>query len=151
MRDYKAKAEEVQVSFVRSLSPSNVDVNFEHRAPAISSRQNRPDRPSRCRNGEQSSNVRSQCCQLASTIHTKVACCEPISRLHGTRLPCVSSQLIGIISPLVSFGQTDAVVQFGFRAWHSNIRVEAEAVPQHTYGGAGGNGGIAPTHSRPRH
>jgi hypothetical protein len=24
-------------------------------------------------------------------------------------------------------------------------------VPQHTYGGAGGRGGIAPTHSRPRH
>jgi hypothetical protein len=28
---------------------------------------------------------------------------------------------------------------------------EGKSVPQHTYGGAGGRGGIAPTHSRPRH
>jgi hypothetical protein len=28
---------------------------------------------------------------------------------------------------------------------------KARAVPQHTYGGAGGRGLIAPTHSKPRH
>jgi hypothetical protein len=28
---------------------------------------------------------------------------------------------------------------------------QGKAVPQHTYGGAGGRGGIAPTHSQPRH
>jgi hypothetical protein len=28
---------------------------------------------------------------------------------------------------------------------------KGKAVPQQTYGGAGGRGGIAPTHSRPRH
>jgi hypothetical protein len=27
---------------------------------------------------------------------------------------------------------------------------KSKAVPQHTYGGAGGRGCIAPTHSRPR-
>jgi hypothetical protein len=30
-------------------------------------------------------------------------------------------------------------------------QVKGKAVPQHTHGGAGGRGGIAPTHSRPRH
>jgi hypothetical protein len=29
--------------------------------------------------------------------------------------------------------------------------VKGKAVPQHTYGGAGGRGCIAPTHSRPWH
>jgi hypothetical protein len=33
-----------------------------------------------------------------------------------------------------------------------NVRfLNCKAVPQHTYGGAGGRGGTAPTHSRPRH
>jgi hypothetical protein len=30
-------------------------------------------------------------------------------------------------------------------------QVRLKAVPKHTYGGAGGRGSIAPTHSRPRH
>jgi hypothetical protein len=29
--------------------------------------------------------------------------------------------------------------------------LKGKAVPKHIYGGAGGIGGIAPTHSRPRH
>jgi hypothetical protein len=34
--------------------------------------------------------------------------------------------------------------------YHLPLIGEGKAVPQHTNGGAGG-GGIAPTHSRPRH
>jgi hypothetical protein len=31
------------------------------------------------------------------------------------------------------------------------LNVKGKAVPKHTYGGTGGRGGIAPTHSRPWH
>jgi hypothetical protein len=31
------------------------------------------------------------------------------------------------------------------------VLVKAKAVPQHTYGGSGGRGSIAPTHSQPQH
>jgi hypothetical protein len=31
------------------------------------------------------------------------------------------------------------------------LKASKAAVPQHTYGGAGGGGGIAPTNTRPQH
>jgi hypothetical protein len=45
----------------------------------------------------------------------------------------------------------DAKIKMKVKCCLCTLQAKRKAVSQHIYGGAGGRGGIAPTHSRPRH